>query len=111
MILIFVYFYILWQELLFSAITFKDGFLAVFQIFNPKFLKQCFHKGYARFIFWLGVVLVIFSGIDYKLEAIQNIKSIVIIFIVLFFLNIFSLFISLVLFPIASFMAKELVED
>jgi len=114
-LLIFIYTYSLIQERVILATTFKEGFIAIFNIFKVSFLKQTLNGNYFSFTFLYSILFNIISKIfDLPIKYIAlsySESSYTYIFIDTLFITFFVFAMSVLATSIVALLSKEIIED
>jgi len=114
-LVLFLFLYL--QPLLFHSLiissTFKDGYKALFQIFNLSFIKKSFSSDYFYFIFIGSFLVHLVSKIsDWPAKIIsKNEESMSFIITDSIFITLYTFFISILIFSIASILSHYLIQD
>jgi len=114
-LLILFYTYSLVQERVILATTFKEGFIAIFNMFKVSFLKQTLNGNYFAFTFLYGILFNIISKIfDLPIKYIAlsySESSYTYIFIDTLFITFFVFSMSVLTTSIVALLSKEIIED
>ena len=114
-LLIFIYTYSLVQERVIFATTFKEGFIAIFNMFKVSFLKQTLNGKYFSFTFFYSILFNIISKIfDLPIKYIAlsySESSYTYIFIDTLFITFFVFSMSVLTTSIVALLSKEIIED
>jgi len=114
-LLIFIYTYSLVQEKVILATTFKEGFVAIFNMFKVSFLKQTLNGEYFSFTFWYSILFSIISktfDLPIKYIALSfSESSYTYIFIDTLFLSFFLFYMSVLTTSIVALLSKEIIEN